>query len=208
MDYDEYWRVRGFHTLQPRYRIMAEVIEPGSTVLDLGCGEGMLLQYLAETRDTSGYGVDVSQEAVKLARERGIQAEVADITSWQIDQAYDYIILSEVLEHLVNPEEVISKVHRRFRKALIVSIPNIGYYPHRLRLLLGRFPLQWVLHPAEHLRYWTVTDFVEWIDQFGLQAVDVRSSNGFPILDRLWPNLFSNQVVFVIRPCAARGESG
>jgi methionine biosynthesis protein MetW len=167
----------------------------------------MLLQYLAETRDTSGYGVDVSQEAIKLARARGIHAEVADIASWQIDQEYDYIILSEVLEHLVNPEEVIAQVRPRFRKALIVSIPNIGYYPHRLRLLLGRFPLQWVLHPAEHLRYWTVVDFVEWIGQFGLQAVDVRSSNGLPILHRLWPNLLSNQVIFVIRPCPARGES-
>jgi len=207
MDYDHYWRVRGFHTFQPRYRIMAEVIEPGSTVLDIGCGEGLLLEYLTETRRISGCGVDIAPEAVRLARVRGVEAEVADILHWEIKQEYDYIILSEVLEHLANPEEVIAKVRERFRKALLVSIPNIGYYKHRLRLLLGRFPLQWEWHPAEHLRFWTVIDFVEWVGQLGLEVVDVRSSNGFPLLRRYLPNLFGNQVVFVVHSRSAGDRS-
>jgi len=207
MDYDHYWRVRGLHTFQPRYQIMAEVIEPSSTVLDIGCGEGLLLEYLTETRGISGCGVDIAPEAVKLARARGVEAEVADILHWEIKQEYDYIILSEVLEHLANPEEVIAKVRERFRKALLVSVPNIGYYKHRLRLLLGRFPLQWEWHPAEHLRFWTVIDFVEWVGELGLEVVDVRSSNGFPLLHRYLPNLFGNQVVFVIHPRSAKARS-
>ena len=198
LDYDHYWRVRGPHTFQPRYRIIAEVVEPDATVLDIGCGEGLLLQYLSEVKGIVGYGIDVSEEAVRLAQARGVQAEVADIFHWDATQDYDYIILSEVLEHLPNPEEVVIKVRNRFRKALLVSIPNIGYYPHRLRLLLGRFPIQWGWHPAEHLRFWTVLDFVEWIQELGLTVADVRPSNGFPGLYRLWPNLFGNQVVFVI----------
>ena len=207
MDYDHYWRVRGFHTFQPRYRIMAEVIEPGSTVLDIGCGEGLLLEYLTKTRGISGCGVDIAPEAVRLAGARGVKVEVADILHWEVEQEYDYIILSEILEHLANPEEVIAKVRHRFRKALLVSIPNIGYYRHRLRLLFGRFPIQWEWHPAEHLRFWTVVDFVQWISELGLEVVDVRSSNGFPMLHRHFPNLFGNQVVFVIQPFVAQQKS-
>lgn len=204
MDYDRYWSVRGFHTFQPRYQIMAETIVPGSTVLDIGCGEGLLLAYLADTKGTYGYGVDLSYEAVKLAGMRGIEAEVADILCWEIEQEYDYIILSEVLEHIANPEEVIAKVCWHFRRALLVSIPNIGYYQHRLRLLFGRFPIQWGWHPAEHLRFWTVIDFVAWIRELGLEVVDVRSSNGFPFLYRYLPNLFGDQVVFIISPPACK----
>ncbi len=208
MDYDHYWRARGFHTFQPRYRIMAEVIEPGSTVLDIGCGEGLLLEYLTETKGISGCGVDIAPEAVRLAGARGVKkVEVADILHWEIEQEYDYIILSEILEHLANPEEVIAKVCHRFRKALLVSIPNIGYYRHRLRLLFGRFPIQWEWHPGEHLRFWTVVDFVQWISELGLEVVDVQSSNGFPVLHRHFPNLFGNQVVFVIQPSVARQKS-
>lgn len=200
LDYDQYWRMRGSHTFQPRYQIIVEIVEFGSTVLDIGCGEGLLLQYLTETKGICGYGVDISREAVRLARARGVKAEAADILQLRIDQAYDYIILSEVLEHLANPEEVIIKVRGRFRKALLISVPNIGYYQHRLRLLFGRFPLQWRWHPGEHLRFWTVIDFVEWIGELGLEVSGVRSSNGFPFLHRYLPNLFGNQVVFIIYP--------
>jgi methionine biosynthesis protein MetW len=198
MDYNQYWRARSPHTLQPRYRMIAKIIDAGSSVLDVGCGEGLLLEYLTQAKGIFGYGVDISQEAIKLTRGRGVRAETANILDWSVDQDYDYIILSEVLEHLADPEKVIATVSERFRKALIVSIPNIGYYQHRLRLLCGRFPVQWTWHPAEHLRFWTVVDFVEWIKELGLEVADIRSSNGFPLLHHYLPNLLGNQVVFVI----------
>ncbi len=202
LDYDQYWHTRGFHTLQPRYKIIAEVVDSGSTVLDVGCGEGLLLEYLSKTRNIQGYGIDISIEAAKLAKERGVKVEVADILFWETNREYDYIILSEVIEHLAIPEQVIAKVSDKFCKALIISIPNIGYYQHRLRLLFGRFPIQWNWHPSEHLRFWTVTDFKEWINELGLEICKVKSSNGFPLLHQYFPNLFGNQVVFVICPPA------
>jgi len=207
MDYEDYWRVRGHHSFQPRYRIIAELIEPGSSVLDVGCGDGWLLEHLIQTRNVTGFGIDISPEAVRMARKRGVPAEVGDVLTWQPDKEYEYVILSEVLEHLPNPEEVINKVRCCFRQAIIASIPNIGYYPHRLRLLLGRFPIQWSLHPAEHLRFWTMVDFSDWIRTFDLEVEAVHSSDGFLVLHRYWPNLFGNQIVFVITRTASAVHS-
>jgi methionine biosynthesis protein MetW len=205
MNYEEYWRTRGHHSFQPRYRIIAELIEPGSTVLDIGCGDGWLLDYLSRTRNIKGFGIDASAEAIRMAQARGVFAEVEDVLTWHPDREYDYIVLSEILEHLPNPEEVIDKVRYYFRRAIIASIPNIGYYPHRLRLLFGRFPVQWEFHPAEHLRFWTVIDFSNWIHSCGLEVAGIYSSNGFLLLHKYWPNLLSNQVVLVIRkPRSAR----
>lgn len=207
MNYDEYWRVRGFtDSLHLRYQIMTEAIEPNSTVLDMGCGDGLFLEYLAKIKGISGYGVDVSQEAVNLARARGIEAEAADIQGWDIEREYDYIVLSEVLEHLAYPEDVIAKARKRFRKAILISVPNIGYYRHRLRLLFGRFPIQWGWHPAEHLRYWTVMDFIAWVSEFGLSVAAIRASTGTPVLCRCLPNLFGKQVVFVLRAGPTGGQ--
>jgi methionine biosynthesis protein MetW len=199
LDYNQYWHIRGFHTPQPRYFIMADIIQPHSRVLDIGCGEGLLLEYLSQTRHVYGHGIDISATALKMAATRQVKAFAADIRHWEVQGVYDYIILSEVIEHLADPEAIVQKLTDHFSQALIISVPNIGYYSHRLRLLFGRFPLQWGWHPAEHLRYWTVIDFVGWVQQFGLCVTQVHSSNGFPLLHRHWPNLFGNQIVFVIQ---------
>lgn len=200
MEYDRYWRARGRHSMQPRYSIFSELIDNGSSVLDIGCGDGLLLQYLKDKKNAQVRGIDISEEAVRLARERDIDATVSNIFEVDIECIYDYIILSEFLEHLDEPGAVIAKLEGRFRKALLISIPNIGYYKHRLRLLFGRFPIQWRYHPSEHLRYWTVLDFRLWLHQFGLKASIVSASNGVPILRQFWPNLFGDQVVFAISP--------
>ena len=201
MNYDEYWLLRGRHSAQPRYKIFCEFIEEGASVMDIGCGDGTALKYLQKGRNIRAYGVDISREAVRLAQEIGINATVGDITSpsFTLSKVYDYILLTEVLEHLTSPEEVIQKVKHHFNKLLVISIPNIGYYQHRLRLLLGRFPIQWGWHPSEHLRFWTVKDFLHWSRSLGLTIVAVKSSNGFPLLHRRFPNLLGNQIVFILK---------
>jgi methionine biosynthesis protein MetW len=200
MDYEDYWKLRGRHSFQPRYEIMARMIEPGASVLDIGCGDGFLLEYLARLKKVQGYGVDISVEAITMAKERKVKAEAVNIFEWESDQVYDYIIISEFIEHVPNPEDLIRKLRKGCRKAFLISVPNIGYYQHRLRLLFGRFPVQWVIHPAEHLRFWTVIDFQEWARQLGLEVIEVQSSNGIPFIHRYLPNLFGNQIVFLLRP--------
>lgn len=159
-DYETYWATRGRSSIQPRHRIIAEVVGERCSVLEIGCGDGFLMEFLAKTKKSICLGYDISEESLRLARERGVDAKVADVMSekFSVGSVYDYVVVCELSEHLDNPEKLISKLRDLFTKALIVSIPNIAYFKHRLRLLCGRFPVQWGWHPSEHLRYWSLQD--------------------------------------------------
>jgi methionine biosynthesis protein MetW len=200
LDYNKYWQARKKGKFRQRYAMIAEWVEPGSRVLDIGCGDGALLHYLQEHRDVKGVGVDISEEAVNFARSLGVSAFVADVLSpeFRFTEKYDYVVISEVLEHLSQPETLMLKVRGHVHKGVIISIPNTGFYKYRLRLLFGSFPLQWVCHPGEHLRYWTVRDFVWWSRQLGYRVKAIRSSNGLSPLDRHWPGLWGKQVLFLL----------
>lgn len=204
MDYDDYWKIKKFD-FAPRYEVFASLIEPGSTVLDIGCGNGANLRHLAKAKGVSGEGVDISEVAVKRALADGVKARVADASSpgFSLDGPYDYIIISEVLEHIPNPEDLLAKVRGKYRKGLILSVPNIGHYMHRLRLLFGHFPVQWAYHPAEHLRFWTISDFRLWLERQGLETLAFLPHSGFVFLHAIWPNLFADSSVFMVRERAA-----
>ena len=202
LDYETYWKTRGESAFQPRFQVISEIIAEDSTVLEIGCGDGLCMEFLERTRRVKGTGYDVSEVSIKLAKERGLNVEIADVTSngFRVESVYDYVLACEVLEHLSDPEALIAKVRGNYRRALIISIPNIGYFSHRLRLLFGRFPLQWVVHPSEHLWYWSVLDFRWWVREMGLQITEVKGANGIRVLNlhRWWPNLFANDIVYVI----------
>lgn len=203
MDYDAYWSDIGkFEWLPPRVPIIAERIEVGASVLDLGCGEGALLAYLANVRHAQVSGIDVSVRALELSRQKGLQdLRRADLSApdFGLEGCYDYIVITETLEHIPNPEDLMQKLIGHFSKAVLVSIPNIGFYKHRLRLLFGRFPQQWGKHPGEHLRFWTLIDFRWWVRRVGYVVQEMVPTNGFPRLFRTMPGLFAEQVVFVLR---------
>jgi hypothetical protein len=109
--------------------------------------------------------------------------------------------MSEVIEHVANPESLIREGWAVCKESLWVTFPNIAYFPHRLRLLFARFPVQWTVFPGEHLRFWSVTDFLFWIRDLDLPGPLLRPSNGltFLALHRLWPNLFANQIVVRVK---------
>lgn len=209
-DYEGYWGQLSQseeHPVSPfKLRLIEGLVDEGSSVLDIGCGDGALLHHLAKTRNIQGEGIEISEKAVELARLKGIKVDRVSITeeNFKLDETYDYIIFSEVLEHLPKPEEVMQRVKGKFTKYLIVTIPNTGFLGERLRLLLGRFPKQWVFHPSEHLRFWTVSDFLFWCEQFGLK---VESYYGlldeyYDIKLPLWkyyPRLFSRYILYLIK---------
>ena len=201
MDYDGYWRAKGDMLFTGRCPVFAGLIAPGSSVLDIGCGEGTTLKFLEDKLGIRGSGIDISPEAVSMARKKGVAASQGDASSedFRIAEVYDHIIISEVLEHIPNPEALLSKVKGRFRTSLIISIPNSAYYLHRLRLLFGRFPVQWAWHPGEHLRFWSLTDFRELLEGTGFEIVSVKTHSGFLFLHGLWPNLFADSAVFEIK---------
>jgi len=200
IDYDAYWRTRGAGGMHPRFAIIAQGVQDGDSVLDVGCGNGALLHYLKETRRIRERGVDVSETGVALARAAGLDARAgllgAPGTVEPGDQ-FDHVVLTEVIEHVADAEGLLAQVWSHTRRSLWVTFPNIAYFPHRWRLALGRFPVQWVLFPGEHLRFWSLPDFREWAVGAGLPEPLVLPSNGIVLgnLHRIWPNLFANQIV-------------
>jgi len=197
IDYDAYWRDRSPGTLQPRFEVIAAGITPGARVLDVGCGDGLLLQYLRDHRQVVPIGLDLSEPAVARARAAGLEVRLGTIEALAGTGPYDHVVLSEVLEHVADAEGLLRQAWDLTDGTLWLTFPNIAYFPHRLRLLCGRFPVQWVVFPGEHLRFWSLPDFREWLSGLGLPPATVFPSNGLTLLSlhRRWPNLCAHQIV-------------
>ena len=155
---------------QPRvdHLLIAEMVAPGSRALDVGCGDGALLQLLTETKAVDGRGVELSRERVNACVKRGlsvIQGDADRDLADYPDQAFDYAILSLTIQATANPHIVLANLLRIGRRA-IVSFPNFGHWSVRAQLLFtGRMPMThnlpepWYSTPNAHLC--TIKDFVD-----------------------------------------------
>ena len=117
-------------------------IEPGARVLDLGCENGAMLEYLRDTRQARGVGVDIAPANIRECLARGLQVVQSDIENGLADFAddsFDAVVLSQTLQSIQRPERVLREMLRAGRVA-IVSFPNFGYWRHRLQMLGGRTP--------------------------------------------------------------------
>ena len=134
------------------FRLIAGWIAPGSHVLDLGCGQGTLLEDLSRRKHCRVQGVELDTETLLQAVERGvpvIQADIdKDLTRFQ-DSSYDVVILSKTLQAVRHPATVLRHM-MRIAPTGIVSMPNFGYWRNRLRLLRGRAPVSKDLPYAWH----------------------------------------------------------
>lgn len=111
-------------------------------IFDIGCGDGLFLQMLKLRGFTKLVGIDFSETAIKKAHSKGIKAQVHDLSnplSFE-DNSFETVVMLDVLEHLYNPEEVLSEV-RRVGKYLVLSVPNFNSLDARLRVLIGKIPL-------------------------------------------------------------------
>ena len=199
-DYEAYWRHRGEGGVHPRFLIIAGGVRDGESVLDVGCGDGSFLRYLKAGRQVHERGVDISETGVAQAQASGLDARVGFLGARGTvapSEWFDHVVLTEVIEHVADAEGLLLQAWSHTRRSLWVTFPNIAYFPHRWRLVLGRFPVQWVLFPGEHVRFWSLPDFREWAIGVGLPAPTVIPSNGivFGNLHRAWPNLLANQIV-------------
>lgn len=210
LDYDEYWSTRSVDEVHPRFDLIAQLVPPDSRVLDIGCGDGSLLLHLAATRDAAGLGVDISAVAVEHARARGVSCDVVDITdpAYRVPPDIDVVIISEVLEHIPDPEAVLQRIRSHGPEHVIVTVPNTGYLEHRLRLLFGRFPVQWLLHPGEHVRFWTVADFRITAAATGFTVRRVTPALGWFPMARRWPSLFASQIIYDLNTDGTTGPPG
>ena len=196
-------RYRGDHLL------VAGQIEPGSKVLDVGCGDGDLLQLL-ENRGIDGRGIELSREGVNRCVAKGLAVVQGDADTDLVDypdDAFDYVILSQTLQATRQPKAVLENLLRIGRRA-IVSFPNFGFWKMRLQLLIGghmprteNLPATWYDTPNIH--FCTIKDFVQLCDEIGvkMERAWALDTCGRPLrLNAPWWfwNMFGEQGVFLL----------
>jgi methionine biosynthesis protein MetW len=163
--------------LRQDLRLIAEMIEPASRVLDIGCGDGALLAYLARQKSVDGRGIELSQSGVNACVGHGlsvIQGDADRDLEAYPDGAFDVVVLSQTLQATHRPRRVVEELVRIGRRA-IVSFPNFGFWRIRFGLLLtGRMPVSqclvypWYETPNIHLC--TIRDFVALCDEIGVRV--------------------------------------
>jgi len=186
----------------PRFVATASLMDPQERVLDIGCGDGSLLAFLQEEGFEHVVGVDISEVVVEWLSRFGFSAIHASLEDLDLESLgpVDVAVLSETLEHVSEFEDLLERVAARAGR-VIISHPNIGYWPHRMRMLSGRFPIQWAWHPGEHIRFFTVSDLMEHFDRAGYMVLSLKAPVGAPsdLLRRWRPNLFADHVVVEVR---------
>jgi methionine biosynthesis protein MetW len=187
------------------YSIIGEIVDPNTKVLDLGCGEGELLQWLAENKGVDARGVEISSARVQRAIARGVSVYQGDIDEGLADypsQAFDYVILSQTLQQTQRPLKVLHEM-LRVGQRVIVAFPNFGHWRVRLSMLVSGgapktklFPYNWYDSPNIH--FLTVSDFESLISAERL-AVERRYFLAGHHKVHAMPNLLAEVAVYLIR---------
>lgn len=192
------------------FELIADLVCDGARVLDIGCGDGALLQLLEERRHVDGRGIEISQAGVNACVARGlsvIQGDADHDLIYYPDRCFDYVILSQTIQATSNPKHVLKELLRIGRHA-IVSFPNFGYWRVRLGLLFGgRMPVTKDLphswYDTPNIHFCTCTDFAALAQELGArveeaQVLDAEGERmGVPLPRPLW-NLFGQQAIFLL----------
>jgi methionine biosynthesis protein MetW len=197
--------------LRTDLKLIADLVEPGSRVLDIGCGDGALLAYLAAEKSVDARGMELSQQGVNACVRSGlsvIQGDADnDLTAYP-PGAFDYVILSQTLQATRHPRAVLADLARIGRRA-IVSIPNFGFWRVRLGLLIGgRMPKSALLehhwYDTPNIHLCTLRDFLELAADLGLEIerAQMLDRTGHPYhfsADSRRANWLAEQAVFLLR---------
>jgi methionine biosynthesis protein MetW len=197
--------------MRPDLAAIAEMIPQGARVLDVGCGDGALLEYLTTTKNVDGRGLELSQQNVNACVARGLAVIQGDADTDLIEypsQVFDFVILSQTIQATRNPKSVLGHLLRIGRRTA-VSLPNFGHWRVRLNLVArGRMPrtkalgYEWYDTPNIHLC--TIADFAALAKEVGADiehalALSEKGRTRAMRTDAWSPNLFAEGAIFLLR---------
>lgn len=192
------------------YRVIVDLVEENSKILDLGCGSGALFKMLTDEKKVKGVGVEIDENCVIEALEKGlsvIQGDLDEGLKQFPDKSFDYAILNQTLQSTNNPEFVIEEM-LRVAKQSIVSFPNFAYWKVRFYLFFKgkmpkskQLPYEWYNTPNIHLL--TVNDFFEFCKKRDIKIKKsiylTRRKKRSGFLIKTITNFFSEEVIFIIK---------
>jgi methionine biosynthesis protein MetW len=186
---------------RPDFAAIAGWINMGSSVLDLGCGDGTLLRYLKDTRRITGYGVEIDDASILACVKNGVNVVQSDLErglSGFEDNSFDYVVLSQTLQAMKNSEIIMREMLRVGREG-IVTFPNFGYWKNRVEVVKGRMPVsenlpyEWFDTPNVHLC--SMADFERFCAERDIRVLERKVlTRGKPV--NVMPNLLGALAVY------------
>jgi methionine biosynthesis protein MetW len=190
--------------LRPDLAFIAHWVPKGAHVLDVGCGDGVMLRHLQSDKACSGYGIEIADDELLKSSQRGINVLQIDMEKGLGlfgDNSFDTVLCLSSLQMMQHVEALLRDIVR-VGVEVIVSFPNFAYWPHRMALARGRMPVSKLLpyqwYDTPNVRYATILDFEELAAECGLEVLErVALADGKPV--SFLPNLRGSLAVFRLR---------
>jgi len=195
---------KSIEDLRLDHKIIGDMVETGSMVLDLGCGNGDLLEYLVTSKEVKGSGVEISEKAIYSCVEKGLSVSHGDIDSGlreYPDKLFDYVIFNQTMQQVHHPKEAIIEA-LRIGKKVIIGFPNFCYVRARLQLFFaGHVPvtpsLPYTWYDTPNLHFLSIKDFTNFCTEQRL-AVEKKVFLTEKNIIRFMPNLFALNAIFQV----------
>jgi methionine biosynthesis protein MetW len=208
-DNRQYDYSNAFSEERDEYKLICEMVKPNSKVIDLGCGNGSLLEKLIKEKNVTGEGVELSESGVEVCKVKGLKVHKGKIDEKLPfdDNSFDYSICNVTIQMVMYPEVLLNEM-KRISRYQIISFPNFAHYKNRLDLLLnGRMPkpmffgYKW--YSTGHIHQLSIKDFYELVDEVGglkiIRVNEFSSKNPLKkIFIKKYPNLFQILQVFLL----------
>ena len=197
--------------MKKEFKVISQIIKNNKRVLDIGCGDGTLMEYLKTNQQNDVRGLEPEKKLVRECIAKGLSVIEGDAEKELIqfpEKSFDYVVLSQTLQAFLNPEEVLNQL-LRIGKQTIISIPNFGYWKIRLHLLFKgtmpvtkNIPYDWYNTPNLHMC--TIQDFVNFCDKKNIKidqsmCLTNEKISEITLANMRYKNIFSQLGVFLIK---------